>query len=600
MANANTTLTVSTLDFDEIQQSLKNFLKAKPQFNQVDFDGSNMSALIDVLAYNTYLNSFYLNMVASEMFIDSAQLRDSVISHAKSLNYLPRSFRSSYAVVDITVTPTNNSVVSVRIPQGTEFVSRVESNTYVFSTSEDIVLTTPVGSAFTANTVFLYEGQYTEDVYVFDAANSSQRFVLSNPNIDTNSLFVFVSENSGANVYRYEVRSSLFDVSANTAMCFIQAAENDKYEIVFGNGIAGRPPTDGALILTRYQVSSGELPNGASVFVPTSNIDGHANVIVTTRSVASGGDIYESVESIKFNAPRFYQTQERAVTANDYRVMLQVTYPEITAINVYGGEDADPPRYGTVVISAIVAGSGLIPEYKKQEYTEYIKRRASLSSDPVFIEPTFMGIDVDVDIKYNTGSTVKTAQDIEAAVRAAITRYSSTNLEDFSAVLRYSALTRAIDIADPSIISNDLYAKPFLHFIPVLNQRQTHTLNFYNEFRRMPHSDRVHIYEDEHTIRTTPFTYNGTICTIEDDGDGKLRIVQVSGTNHLVVEEDIGSVDYITGTVIIRNLRVSAYDGNRIKVYALTLQKDISAIRNQVIRIDANDVGVNVTAERIL
>lgn len=597
---ANTTINVASLDFDEIKQNLKTYLQSNPQFNNVDFDGSNMNVMLDVLSYNTYLNSFYLNMVASEMFLDSAQLRDSVISHAKSLNYLPRSFRSSRAFVNIQITPANNDVNTVVIPYNTEFISRVGSNTYTFSTLEDISITTSTNSVFYANNVVLYEGLYTEDVFVVDVSNTAQRYVLSNPNIDTTSLKVIVSENDGDNVYRYEVRSSLFDVSANTAMCFIQAAENNKYEVVFGNGISGRPPTDGAIVIARYQSSSGELPNGASVFVPTGSIGGHSNVTVSTVLSAMSGSVHESVDSIKFNAPRFYQTQERAVTANDYRVMLQVTYPEITAINVFGGEDADPPRYGTVVISLSVAGTNFIPEYKKAEYTEYIKRRASLSSDPIFVEPVYMGIDIDVDVKYNTGSTTNSVQDIETAVRTAISDYSANSLEDFDSVLRYSTLVKAIDAADGSIIGNDLFVKPYLSFVPTLNESQTHTLKFYNSFRRLPFSNRVHVYEDEHTIRSTPFIYNGSLCTLEDDGNGVLRIVQVSGTDHLVVVEDAGSVDYAAGIVIIKNFKVSSYVGTKIKVYAIPLSRDITASKNQIVRIENVDVGVNVIAERLL
>lgn len=596
---ANTSLNLTTLDFDEIKTSLKSFLKTKPQFNYVDFEGANINVLLDVLSYNTYLNAFYLNMVASEMFIDSAQLRESIVSHAKALNYVPRSFRSAMAQINIKVTPSSNTVTAVTVPARTEFLSRVGTNTYVFSTLEDIVISSSNG-VFVANNVAIYEGPLAEDTFIVDTSNTSQRFVLSNPNIDTRSLQVYVSENDGQNVYSYPVRSSLFDVSANTAMCFIQAAENDQYEIVFGNGISGRPPSDGAVVLTRYQVSSGELPNGASEFSPTSSIDGHGNVVITTSVSASDGAVHESSESIRFNAPRFYQTQERAVTANDYRVMLQTTFPEISAINVYGGEDADPPRYGTVVISLTVAGTSFVPDYIKERYTEYIKRRASLSSDPVFIEPTYLGIDIDVDVRYNTGSTTQTVFDIETSIRNAIASYSANNLEDFAVTLRYSSLTSAIDAADSSIISNDLYAKPYLTFKPTLNVVQSHTLKFYNEFKRLPHSDRVHVYEDEHTIRSTPFVYEGALCTLEDDGLGVLRLVQVSGNQHLVTAENVGTVDYTNGIVTITNLKVSSYEGSQIKVYAVPLIKDITASRNQVLRILNSDVNVNIIAERIL
>ena len=196
---ANTSINLTALDFDEIKSNLKTFLQTKPQFNYVDFEGANINVLLDVLAYNTYLNAFYLNMVASEMFIDSAQLRESIVSHAKALNYVPRSFRSAEAVINLRVTPSSNAVTTVTVPARTEFLSRVGSNTYVFSTVEDIVLTSSNGT-FIANNVSIYEGPLVEDTYVVDTSNTSQRFVLSNPNIDTRSLQVYVSENSGQNV----------------------------------------------------------------------------------------------------------------------------------------------------------------------------------------------------------------------------------------------------------------------------------------------------------------------------------------------------------------------------------------------------------------
>lgn len=595
---ANSSLNVTSLDFDEIKTSLKDFMRAQPRFSDVDFEGSNINVLLDVLSYNTYLNSFYLNMVASEMFIDTAQLRSSMISHAKALNYLPRSRRSALAFVNISITP-STPTTTVTIPSGTEFTTRVGDDSFTFSTDQDIVLLSNT-TTFTASNVAIFEGTYSEDAFIMDTSNTVQRFVLSDQNIDTTSLGVIVSENSGINVYSYEVKSSLYDVSANTAMCFLQAAEDDKYEIVFGNGIAGRPPTDGGVILTRYRVSSGSTPNGASVFTPIGPIDSHANVTVTTVTSAADGAEHEDIESIRFNAPRYYQTQERAVTANDYKVMLQATYPEITAVNVFGGEDADPPRYGTVVIALAVAGTTSIPEYKKTEYSAFLKRRTSLSSDPLFIEPTYLEVDIDVDVRYNTGSTTRSALDIETAVRTAIATFNTTKLNDFTKTLYYSSLVKAIDAADSSIISNDLYAKPFVKFVPTLNVAQTYELKFYNSFRRLPHSDRVHIYEDEHTIRSTPFTFEGVLCTIEDDGLGSLRLVQVSGTNHLTVRSNIGTVDYDAGVVTIVDLNVSSYVGNGIKVYAIPLVRDIAATRNQILRINNVDVGVNIIAERLL
>jgi hypothetical protein len=596
MANASFNLT--TLDFDEIKSNLKSFMVSKPQFNDVNFEGSNINVLLDVLSYNTYLNSFYLNMVASEMFLDSAQLRSSVLSHAKSLNYVPRSNRSARALVNITITPTSNTS-SVEIPFGTEFSSRVGSNTYVFTTNQDIIITSETG-VFSINGLPVYEGAYSEDVFVVDSANLTQRYILTNKDIDTTSLKVIVSENSGSNLYNYEVRSSLFDVSSDTAVCFLQPTDNDQYEIVFGTGIAGRPPSDNALVFALYRVSNADLPNGASVFVPTGAIDGHSNLVVATALSATDGETRESIESIKFNAPRYYQTQERAVTANDYRVLMEAAFPEITAINVYGGEDADPPRYGTVVISLAVAGSSTIPENKKVEYTEYIRRRASVSSEPIFVEPAYLKIDIDILARYNTGSTVLSPLDIEERIRTAILNYNNTELNNFGVTLRYSRLVSVIDGADDSIISNDLYVKPYIAFNPSLNTTSNYVFKYYNEFIRMPYSDRVHIYEDEHTISSTPFLFQGNLCTVEDDGLGKLRFVQVSGSNHLVIRNNVGTVDYTNGVVELINFLPSSYIGNEIKIYALPLQKDITASRNQILRIQNTDISINVLTERIL
>lgn len=596
---ANTSFNLTTLDFDDIKQNLKSFMKSKPQFNNVDFEGSNINVLLDVLSYNTYLNSFYLNMVASEMFLDSAQLRSSVLSHAKSLNYVPRSNRSARASINITITPSNSSITSVSIPLGTEFTSRVGSNTFVFTTDQDITITSETG-VFAVRNVPIFEGAYVEDVYVVDSANLIQRYILTNSNIDTTSLKVLVSENSGSNLYNYEVRTSLFDVTSDTAMCFLQPTDNDRYEIVFGNGIAGRPPSDNAIVFTSYRVSSADQPNGASLFTPTGPIGGHSNVVVTTVASAVDGEERESIESIKFNAPRFYQTQERAVTANDYRVLMEAAFPEITAINVYGGEDADPPRYGTIVIALSVAGSSTIPENKKVEYTEYIRRRASVSSDPVFVEPAYLKTDVDVIARYNTGSTTLSSLDIEDRIRQAIRNYNTTELNRFGVTLRYSRLSGAIDAADDSIISNDLYVKPYIGFIPSLTTPSNYTFKFYNEFIRMPYSDRAHIYEDEHTISSTPFVFQGNLCTIEDDGLGKLRFVQVSGSNHLVVRNNVGTVDYTNGVVELVNFIPSSYIGQEIKIYALPLFKDITASKNQILKIEDVDVSVNVLTERIL
>ena len=346
---ANTSIDLVGLDFNSIKTNLKTYLKNNTAFKDVDFEGSNISVLIDLLSYNTYLNSFYTNMVASEMFLDTAALRDSVVSHAKALNYTPRSFVSASANVTISISPTS-STNSVVIPKGTSFTSRVGSNTFTFTTNENLVLSNPNNNVFTSN-LTIYEGSYLTDSFVMNYSNSSQRFVISNPTVDTSSISVTVIEDNGDNNINYSKATSLIGMTSVSNNYFIEAAENQQYEIKFGDNVFGRKPKDGSVIVAEYRTSSGELPNGASTFSNDGNIDGHSNVSVSTVSNASGGALNEPIESIRYNAPRAFQTQNRAVTASDYETILKSNFSDIQSISAYGGESLVPPQFGKVFIS---------------------------------------------------------------------------------------------------------------------------------------------------------------------------------------------------------------------------------------------------------
>ncbi|NDB29851.1 hypothetical protein EB151_09925, partial [archaeon] len=328
---ANTSIDLVGLDFNSIKTNLKTYLKNNTAFKDVDFEGSNISVLIDLLSYNTYLNSFYTNMVASEMFLDTAALRDSVVSHAKALNYTPRSFVSASANVTISISPTS-STNSVVIPKGTSFTSRVGSNTFTFTTNENLVLSNPNNNVFTSN-LTIYEGSYLTDSFVMNYSNSSQRFVISNPTVDTSSISVTVIEDNGDNSINYSKATSLIGMTSVSNNYFIEAAENQQYEIKFGDNVFGRKPKDGSVIVAEYRTSSGELPNGASTFSNDGNIDGHSNVSVSTVSNASGGALNEPIESIRYNAPRAFQTQNRAVTASDYETILKSNFSDIQSIS---------------------------------------------------------------------------------------------------------------------------------------------------------------------------------------------------------------------------------------------------------------------------
>lgn len=594
---ANTIVELTSLDFDDLRTSLKTYLKTQNRFQDMDFEGSNIAVLLDVMAYNTYLNTFYTNMVASEMFLDTSQRRDSIISHAKSLNYLPRSFRSSKAYVNLTITPATpaNTVV---VNKGTSFTSKVGANTFTFTIPETRILTS-TNNTFTATDVAIYEGPYITDTFVMDYTIASQQFILSSEVVDTDSVAVQVIEDSGTTTLDYVVGTSLFGLTSSSQTCFLQASKQEKYELLFGDGTIGRRPQNGSIINVSYRVSSGELGNGATTFSVDTSIDGHSNVVVTTIQPSSGGIISESDESIRFNAPRYFQTQERAVTVTDYKSLLFARFPEITSVNVYGGENATPPRYGKVLVSVDVVDADGVPEYKKNEYLQYVRERCSLSIDPVFVDPSFMYIGVVCNVRYNANATVLTQQDIEASVVASILKYSNDSLNDFSVTLRSSNISRQIDSADRSILSNDLTVKPYIMIVPAIGVSYRNEIAFGNALRQRSLTS-IPSLVTEQAIFSTTFTYQGTDgASLLDNGQGVLQIVLVSPTSILTLKDNAGTVNYQTGRVNITDLLVSSFAGNGIKIYVNPASGDVVATNNLIMRIDAADIDVTVTPERI-
>lgn len=595
---ANTAVSLIDLDFDTLKENYKTYMRSQARFQDVDFDGSNISVLIDLLAYNTYINSFYMNMMSTEMFLDTAQSRDSVVSHAKSLNYIPRSFRSSRANIDITVTPTN-SPNTVILPKGLSFTSKVGANTFTFTLPENRILTS-TNNTFVAANVAIYEGPFTSDVFVMDYSETTQRFVLTDPAIDTSSLFVTILEDDATDPLEYTVGTSLFGLIGTSQVCFLQAAESQKYELVFSSGDLGRRPKNGAVITATYRTSAGELPNGASVFSVDTAIDGHTNVIINTVQSATGGLTTEGIESIRFNAPKYFQSQERAVTTADYKSLLFNTYPEITSVNVYGGEDAEPPRFGKVLVSVDVQDADGVPEYKKNEYLQYLRDRCSLSIDPVIIDPDFMYVDVRSNVRYNINSTTLSQQEIELAAKTAIINYSTQYLDDFSVTLRGSQLSSAIDNADSSVLSNDLIVRPYITYVPTVNADNKITIAFKNSIRRLAERNSTHLYVDEQSVTSSTFTFEGTDgISFEDNGSGALRLVKLTPTSHTIIREDVGTVDYTTGTIVVPSLTVSEYAGDGIQFYIVPEQKDVTATQNKIMKIKASDIYITITPERL-
>jgi len=598
---SNTTISLVDLDFETIKSNFKSYLRrSNSTFKDYDFEGSNLSQLIDVLSYNTYLNSYYLNMVASEMFLDTASLRDSVVSHAKELNYVPRSFRSAMATVSFSIF-TDNPGGALTVPKGTTFTSKIGSNNHSFTTTTNI--------NFTANStghcnieLDIYEGSYLTDVFSYDASNTIQRFVLSNYTLDTRFISVISIENNGANNITYNTYTSLLGVSGDTNAVFIQAAENNQYEIRFGDNIKGRTPKSGSTIAVSYLAGSGEMPNGASVFNIDGPIGGFTSISsITAISPASGGSIYESVESIKYNAPRYYQTQGRAVTVSDYETLLTVNYPEISSASAYGGEDLEPPVYGKVYVAVDMLTADGVTETNSAKYYKFLKARTPISIDPIIINPDRLYVEVDAIVRYNTNITNLTINDIVTAVSVKISTYNDIYLNGFKKTLRYSKLIEQINNTHESILGVNLEVNPFKKFIPTTTSSYSTVINFgFALAKSLIISLEESITASVPAIRSTPMMREGVSVFIMDDGNGIVNLYTSSSSGVQTKIVSIGTVDYTMGRVLITSMSIDSFtpaSGAHVHLYANPLSNDISATRDQIIVISDDDIFV--TAEAI-
>jgi len=588
---ANSSIVLSNIDFDTHKNTLKQYLRSQTRFQDYDFEGSNMNVLLDVLSYNTFHNMFYLNMVASEMFLDTAQIRDSVVSHAKELNYTPRSFKSAEANVNIVVTTSDTTKRTIPVARGTTFTSRYSNRNFTFTVNENTVISDYIINpnntiTFTGSNISLYEGYFINDTFTY-TADTTQRFIITNRNVDISSIAVTVIEDVGATIQTYTRASSLFNIDSASKVFFVQPCENDSYEIVFGDGTTGRTPKDNSVISVEYRISNGQLPNGANAFRADTTIDNETNIVVTVNSPASLGSVSETIDEIKYNAPRHFTTQERAVTTEDYENLLKLNFTEVNAVSAYGGEDLNPPQFGKVFVAVDLKEVDGIPEIKKDEYYRFLKPRSPVSIDPVFVDPGYTYIGVTSTVKYNINVTKLSAQDIKTLVVSSITRYALDNLNNFNRVFRYSNVVEAIDNTQQAIISNETSIKVIKVITPTLGVDNIFTVDF-----QIPLDTTQSSARGGYAITSSRFIYNGSRATLQDSGNGVLNIV--SGSGAVII--DVGTVDYETGLVQISKFNVSQYDGAGIKIRAEPRNKDIQVVNNVILNIIDDDIDVNVLA----
>ena len=591
----NSSRDLTTLDFETVKDNLKEYLKSQDIFKDYDFEASNINVLLDVLAYNTNINSFYLNMIANEMFLDSALLRDSVVSHAKELNYLPRSFRSAAANVNITITDPVSS--SVTIPRGTTFTGTAGTRNFTFTTSENISVGGSEGIFF-ANNVLIYEGDYAQDSYVVDYQNET-KYQISNKTVDTNSIIVSVIEDNGENILTYQRAETLFGLDSQSQVFFIQPSENETYEIVFGDGVIGRRPKDRSIVVIEYRACNGELPNGIRTFVVDGDIDQSTSVAVATNSPASGGAIPESLTSIKQNAPRAFTTQERVVTTDDYETLLKTNFSEVNAVSAYGGEEAVPPQFGKVIIAVDLKTTDELPPSRRIAYRNFIKPRSPLSIDPVFVSPDFTYVQVNTNVKYSINDTSLSQSDIESIVASTIQNFNIVNLNGFNKTLFYSNLVSSIDGSQAAIVSNDTELFAVKLFEPFVGQSRNYDIDFgmsLNDIIGQLAETRPN--NEISVLRSTPFFFNGVECFLEDDGNGLMRIMTNQQEARSLIRET-GTVDYQSGLVKLENFRPQSIVGQQIELRARTLERDITSQRRTILSIRDTDINVSVEQVRV-
>ena len=591
---ANSSIILTNIDFDTHKNTLKQYLKSQDRFKDYDFEGSNINVLLDILSYNTFHNAFYLNMIGNEMFMDTAQLRDSVVSHAKELNYTPRSFKSAEANVNITILSSDTSKRSIAIPRGTTFTSPFMNRNYTFSTNENIVITDyTINSnntvSFLGSNITLYEGYYVTDTFTY-SSDRAQRYVLTNKNVDISSIIVTVIEDVGNTVLTHTRAQSLFNLNSESRVYFLQACENDQYEILMGDGVSGRRPKDNSIISVEYRISNGQLPNGCRTFNADSTIDGETRITVSTNTPAQSGSVSEDIESIKYNAPRHFTTQERAVTTEDYENILKQNFPEINTVSAYGGEDLDPPQFGKVFVAVDLVDVDGVPAAKKDEYYRFLKPRSPVSIDPVFVNPEYLYIGVNSTVKYNINTTKLTQDDIKTLVSTAIVNYAQANLNDFNRVFRYSKVVQAIDNSQSAIISNETTVRAIKVITPTLGINTTFDVKF-----QIPLDTSLSVAGGGYTIQSSKFIYNNQRATLRDNGAGSLDIISVRNGQIIT---SIGTVNYETGLLQLSNFNVSQYDGAGIKIYAIPRNKDIQTINNVILNIIEEDIDLTIVPVR--
>ena len=585
---------LNNLDFVNIKTALKDYMRAQTDFTDYDFEGSALSNLLDVLAYNTYYTAFNTNMVANEMFLDSATLRDNVVSLAKNLGYVPKSITAPKAVVDLELTFTGGTPpTSVTLTAGSGFVSNYDGSLYRFVVTEDTKVSVANNVASFTN-LSIYEGSYLTTNTTIDTTLKNQRFIIENSGVDTNTLKVRVYQAVNSSVYDdYAVASNILDIGATDKVFFISEQEDENYEIFFGDGVLGKKLENGNVVQISYVVTNGEVTNGAKTFTFNGLLEDQNDTPVTTPfgitslttvSNASGGAVIETIEKIKYNAPKFYGSQNRAVTQNDYKAIVRNLYPAVSDIIVFGGEDQEPPAYGKVFLSVKPTEAAALSAFTKRDLKEKLKKHTVASIRPEFVDPSILYLELTSDVYYDVNKTKLLPAEMAAKTSTSVTEYLKTSgTEKFNGKFRYSKFIGVIDNADRAINSNDTDVTMRKDFIAQINASSYYEVCYGNSF----------LIDCNNPVVTstgmTTFEFPNYTSYLEDR-DGKLvlyRLDSITGEK-ILLNDSIGTVDYTKGEIKMNDFTIlkGTFSDNRIELRVKPANKDIEVKREMYLDVD--------------
>ena len=582
---------VANLDFEDIKIALKEYLRAQSDFTDYDFDGSALSTLIDTLAYNTYYTAFNANMVVNELFIDSATLRDNVVAIAKQLGYRPKSATSPTAYVSFNVTYNNPTTdTEIILKKGTGFIASYDNNIYQYVTLDDVAAQVSNGVAIFEN-IEVKEGTQLVNTYTVNTSLNSQRFILDNQDIDTNTIRVRVFPTGGSFNEPWLVSDNIIGVDGESKVFFLEEIEDERYELLFGDGVLGKKLENGARVEVSYLTTAGPESNGVRTFVFSGVLENSQGVSpssfgvsITSTVASSGGEEIESTQKIKYTAPKSYGTQDRAVTADDYSTIIRRIYPATSDIIIFGGEDQDPPQYGKVFIVLKPKDASYLTSLTKNAIVEELQKYSVASIEPEIVDPSILYVELNSKIYYNRNVTDETPSIIRDKVIAAVQSYIDTSdIEKFKGKFRHSKMVGVIDDADRAINSNLTEVTMRKDFYPQLNSTFYYEICFQNAFD---------IDCDESVLSSTGFRvteYPNFDVYIEDRDDKIVlyRLDAVTGEK-VVLDKEVGDIDYEKGELRLYNMTIikGSFFDNRISFRVKPLSNDIQALREVYLDVD--------------